>query len=206
MRSASTGKLGRPLDENDTPTSMPRYGNDDLKIRDMVASDVPLVQSYWMELTQSDIARMSVNPQKISIKARQVENYLELAGTEYRDRTIDALMWELNGKPIGVSTLRHILFGDSAEIHLHIIDPLLRRSGYGHRFFALSLEEYFRRFELRLIVCEPSAQNPAPNRLLQKLGFTVARTYVTHPSEVSVEHEVNRYEITPAQLEPRQGW
>jgi ribosomal protein S18 acetylase RimI-like enzyme len=64
----------------------------------------------------------------------------------------------------------------------------------------LSLREYFRRYELRLIVCEPSARNPGPNRLLQKLGFSIARTYVTTPSDVNREHEVNRYEITPADL------
>jgi hypothetical protein len=42
--------------------------------------------------------------------------------------------------------------------------------------------------------------NPGPNRLLQKLGFTIAKAYRTIPSVINVEHEVNRYEITPNQV------
>ena len=64
----------------------------------------------------------------------------------------------------------------------------------------MSLREFFRRFELRMIACEPSSRNPGPNKLLQRLGFAVARTYRTVPSDINVEHEVNRYEITGALL------
>ena len=128
----------------------------------------------------------------------QIETFEKLLDRPFQERTSDLLIWELNDKAVGMSSLRNIRYLQHADIHLHVMEPRLRRRGYGHRFFALTLQEYFRRFQLKLIVCEPSARNPGPNRLLQKLGFTIARTYRTIPGPLNREHEVHRYEITPA--------
>jgi RimJ/RimL family protein N-acetyltransferase len=171
---------------------------DALRVRELTPADVPLLKAYWMNLTASDIDRLSLDPAKIPSRLAQIERYLQATGTPYRTRTSDLLIWELNGAAIGMSSLRNIRFGEYGEIHLHVVEPACRRRGYGHRFFVKSLEEYFRRFELNLIVCEPSSRNPGPNRLLQKLGFTVTRTYRTIPSDVNREHDVNHYEITAA--------
>src|SRR5947209_404152 len=99
-----------------------------------------------------------------------------------------------------MSPLVNIRYGRDGEAHLHLFNPSFRRSGYGHRFFTMCLQEFVRRFDTPLIVCEPSARNPGPNRLLQKLGFRIAKTYRTLPSVINLEHEVNRYELTAAQI------
>jgi RimJ/RimL family protein N-acetyltransferase len=169
---------------------------DSLKVRDLSPGDIPQINGYWEGLTPPDCDRMSIDPGRIHTRLLVPGTLQRLYGAPPEARTSDALAWELNGRFVGFSTLRNIRYGQSGEIHLHMTDARNRRSGYGHRFFALSLQEYFRRFELQLIACEPSSRNPGPNRLLAKLGFTVAKTYRTRPSDINVEHEVNRYEIT----------
>jgi ribosomal-protein-alanine N-acetyltransferase len=179
----------------------PNAGEDILKIRDLVPADLPLIKTYWTSMTPADIERLCLDPDRIPARLDHIEALLQLPASPHSARTSEFLIWELNGAAIGMSSLRNIRYAEYAEAHLHVIEPRLRRSGYGQRFFIRSLEEYLRRFHLALIVCEPSSTNPGPNRLLQKLGFTVARTYRTIPSDVNREHEVNRYEITPAQVQ-----
>jgi RimJ/RimL family protein N-acetyltransferase len=78
---------------------------------------------------------------------------------------------------------------------LHVIDPKVRRKGYGQQWFALSLKKYFQRHGLEKIICQPAASNPGPNQLLKALGMKPMRIYTTTPSPICFEHEVARYEI-----------
>ena len=160
--------------------------------------DIHLVNGYWANQTPADIDRMNLDPSKIPTPYLQADACKKLLNLPLRERKSDLLVWELNGRAIGMSTLRNIRYAEYGEIHLHIFEPELRGSGYGHRFFLITLQQYFRQFELKLIACEPSSRNPGPNRLLQKLGFTISKTYRTVPGPLNRDHEVNRYEITPA--------
>ena len=54
---------------------------------------------------------------------------------------------------------------------------------------------YFERFNLKKLVCEPWAENLAPNRVLEKLGFAFVRRYRTTPGVIAYEQDVNRYEL-----------
>jgi RimJ/RimL family protein N-acetyltransferase len=174
------------------------HRGDKLQVRDLEQEDVPLVNDYWAALTPSDHDRMSMNPDAIPMPYIDLAAHLGNAGLPCEARGYDILVWALNGRAAGMSTLRNIRFGKYGEIHLHLFQPELRGRGYGRRFLAMAVRECFRRFKLQIIVCEPSSANPGPNRLLQRLGLAVARTYRTVPGPLSREHEVNRYEITPA--------
>jgi RimJ/RimL family protein N-acetyltransferase len=173
---------------------------DVLRVRDVSPTDIPLVNAYWTNQTPSDVERLRLNPARIPSRLLEAGAVDALIRRPFVERVHDLLIWELNASAVGMSSIRNVRYGDYGEIHLHMIVPERRRSGYGQRFFAMSLREFFRRFELKMIACEPSSRNPGPNRLLRRLGFTVARTYRTVPSDVNVEHEVNRYEITLALL------
>jgi [ribosomal protein S5]-alanine N-acetyltransferase len=71
----------------------------------------------------------------------------------------------------------------------------LRRAGLGTEFVRRSANFYFERFNLQKLVCEPSAENPAPHRVLEKLGFRFVRQYRTIPGVIAYEQDVNRYEL-----------
>jgi hypothetical protein len=114
------------------------------------------MNAYWIGQAASDIGRLFLDPARIPARLVSPDTVETLGALPYRDRTSDLLIWELNGEAAGMSSLRNIRYGVSGEIHLHMIEARFRRRGYGHRFFVLSLQEFFRRFELNKIVCEPS--------------------------------------------------
>ncbi|MBV8203498.1 MAG: GNAT family N-acetyltransferase [Candidatus Eremiobacteraeota bacterium] len=112
---------------------------------------------------------------------------------ESRDRFY--LAWLLDGEQVGHSSLGNIRPGHQAYLHLHMWRPELRRSGVGTRFLKLSIEFYFKKFDLQRIVCEPYAENAAPNRVLTKLGFRLIGRRRTVPGPFAFEQEVNEYEL-----------
>lgn len=75
--------------------------------------------------------------------------------------------WSLDGVAIGHSSINRIQMGREAFIHLHLWSRVHRRAGLGIRFFQLSVGQFARDFSLERLYCEPSAENPGPNRVLQ---------------------------------------
>jgi RimJ/RimL family protein N-acetyltransferase len=105
------------------------------------------------------------------------------------------IAWCVDGQTIGHSSLKNIVPGESGSIHLHIWRAELRGRGYGPRLFCLSALDFYERFNLKRMICEPKANNPMANRMLQKLGFPLVLTHVAAGSELAVVCELNRYEI-----------
>jgi RimJ/RimL family protein N-acetyltransferase len=105
------------------------------------------------------------------------------------------LAWCINGEAIGHASLKDIVPGDFGSIHLHMWRPELRGKGHGPHLFCLAAVDFYERFKLRRIICEPKTDNPAPNRLLQRIGFPLISTRIGRSSELSVICKLNRYEI-----------
>lgn len=172
-----------------------------LSVRDISLADLPLVDAYWNNMSEADLQRMGVDPQKLKDGAadrhRRVAESLNLP---YVARQAHSLIWMVDGKPIGTSVLREIAFGQSGEIHLHNFFPEQRGKGFGTRLLLLSMMRFTELFQLKKIICEPEANNPHPNRTLQRLGFQPVRTYQTTPSVICHACTVNRYEIDTSEL------
>ena len=81
-------------------------------------------------------------------------------------------------------------------MHLHLWDQTLRKSGRGTELLKMSIPYYFRNFELEQLICEPYALNPAPNRVVEKVGFTLEKEYVTVPGSINFEQPVKRWIMT----------
>jgi RimJ/RimL family protein N-acetyltransferase len=80
----------------------------------------------------------------------------------------------------------------------------MRKTSLGTEFVRRSANFFFERFNLQRLVCEPWAENPAPNRVLEKLGFRFVRRYRTIPGVIAYEQDVNHYELgRPNQTPPR---
>jgi RimJ/RimL family protein N-acetyltransferase len=105
------------------------------------------------------------------------------------------LVWIFRGTGVGHSSINKIIPGNEAFIHLHLWNSQLRRRGLGTEFVRRSADFYFERFNLQKLVYEPCAENPAPNRVLEKLGFAFVRRYRTIPGVIAFEQDVNRYEL-----------
>jgi RimJ/RimL family protein N-acetyltransferase len=166
-----------------------------LTVRPLAAGDFSEFINYWLGLSEAEIARMGVAIDRMP-SATQMRSDLEtmLAAPNNAVRTF-VLIWCVNGEAIGHSSLKEIVPGDSGSIHLHLWRADLRGKGYGSQLFCLSAVDFYERFKLRRMICEPKADNPSPNRLLQRIGFPLISTRFGTSSELSVTCQLNRYNI-----------
>ena len=105
------------------------------------------------------------------------------------------LGWFYNGRLVGHSSVNQIEIGEQAYLHLHLWDPALRRNGLGAEFLRRSIACFRRRLHLKRVICEPYADDVAPNRVLQKLGFTFIGRFKRVPGSITYEQDVNRWEL-----------
>jgi RimJ/RimL family protein N-acetyltransferase len=167
----------------------------DLKVRDLKKSDLPLILDYWYKSSQEHLLGMGVDLEKLPAR-KAFEKMLEMQlSLPVAMRQSYALTWVLDDRPIGHSNINQIVYGKQANMHLHIWDPNLRKSGLGIKFLELSIPVFFKAMDLEYLICEPFAHNPAPNKTLEKLGFTYVKKYKTIPGTINFEQEVNQWKL-----------
>jgi RimJ/RimL family protein N-acetyltransferase len=158
---------------------------------------------YFHGASDDLLARMGVDRGRLP--ARQ--DWLERAWRDHERAEEDPqrdrfhVAWMLDGAVVGHSSINQIRRGDSASAHLHLWRADLRRAGIGGDFFRRSVSYYFTHFDLQVLRVEPYAENAAPNRVVEKLGFRFVKRYRTVPGPLNFEQEVNRYEMQRAEWE-----
>ena len=80
-------------------------------------------------------------------------------------------------------------------MHLHMWEQVDRQAGAGTFFVTLSIAKYFEVFNLKRIICEPNADNPAPNRVLEKVGFTFVKNHDKNPGFINYFQTLSRWEL-----------
>lgn len=106
------------------------------------------------------------------------------------------IIWLANNTPIGHSNINKIHFGKEAHMHLHLWNKEMRQKGMGRQLIKSTLPYYFNNFKLQKMYCEPYALNPAPNKILQQVGFDFEKTYETIPGWINYFQPVNRWVLT----------
>jgi RimJ/RimL family protein N-acetyltransferase len=167
----------------------------DLSVRPLAPEDFDKFINYWLGLSQAELERLGVAIDRLP-SATQMRSDLEamLATPDDGVRSF-VLAWCINGEAIGHSSLKDVMPGDSGSIHLHMWRADLRGKGHGAYLFCLAAVEFYKRFRLKRIICEPKADNPSPNRLLQRIGFPLISTRIGRSSELSAICKLNCYEI-----------
>jgi RimJ/RimL family protein N-acetyltransferase len=166
-----------------------------LTVRPLASEDFDGYIAYFTRVSPADAERMGLAIDKVP-SPTQLRSDLEamLATPVDRLRSF-VLAWCLDGQTIGHSSLKNIVLSESGSMHLHMWRADLRGKGYGPRLFCLSALDFYERFNLKRIICEPKADNPMANRLLQGIGFPLILTHVAAGSELGFVCELNRYEI-----------
>ena len=166
-----------------------------LSVRPLTEEDFDKFIGYWTGLSNQDIERMGIAIDRLP-SPEQMRRDLEVIATESIEELSNfILVWCVDGEAVGHSSLREIVRGESASVHLHMWCADLRGRGYGPRLFCLAALEFYERFGLRHIICEPKFDNPFPNRMLRKIGFPLILVHVAAASTWTVVSELNRYAI-----------
>ena len=166
-----------------------------LTVRPFAAEDIAGYVAYFTQMPPAESERMGVAVDRLPPPEQMhAELAALLTGPIDRVRCF-MLAWCVDGAVIGHSSLKDIGPGESGRMHLHMWRSDLRGKGYGPTLFCLAALDFYKRFELQSIICEPKADNPRPNRMLRKIGFPLLQTYVGTSSEISLVCGLNRYDI-----------
>jgi len=155
--------------------------------------DCERMVDYFLNADEAFLEGMGVDPRKLPERQQWIESALLDVERVAHEKDRHYLAWVYDGVPVGHSSINKIKVGEEAFIHLHLWVTGLRKAGLGTEFFAASAAEFMREFELRRLYCEPYAENPAPNRVVQKAGFRFVKRYRTTPGPINFEQDVNRY-------------
>lgn len=165
-----------------------------LKVRKMTISEIPLMVDYFLDSSSEFLKGMGADKKKLPSREKWINKLEKDFLKKKEDREFYYLIWLFNGEPVGHSNINKIDYGNTATMHLHLWQIGERKRGLGSEFLKMSIPIYFREFELNRLLCEPKAENEAPNKVLIKLGFRFVKSYETIPGWINFKQRVNRYE------------
>lgn len=172
-----------------------------LSVRELQPSDIPLIANYWLNADPEFLKGMGVALERMPSREQWLTMLPEQLGQSYADKKSYAIIWEIEGVPVGHSNVNKIVFGQEAYMHLHLWQSDIRQKGMGEQLIRMTLPFFFKNMQLKRLLCEPYAHNPAPNKALEKVGFQFVEKIVTTPGWLNFEQEVNLWELTLERFE-----
>lgn len=172
-----------------------------LSVKELTTDDVPRVASYWVDSEPAFMQSMGVDLSKIPSRNDLVEMLSAQLTQTYHEKKAYAIIWLVNGEPVGHCNVNKITFGEEASMHLHLWKQDTRQKGMGTALVKLTLPYFFKNLQLKKIWCEPYALNPAPNKTLGKVGFEFVKEYVTVPGSLNFEQPVKQWLLTRDKFE-----
>lgn len=162
-------------------------------VRELKPEDAKYIVNYFHDGSHDFLWDMGVDPEKLPPKAEWEDMIVDDLDYPMEERKFYYLLWLINDEPVGHANLSHIHYGEEANMHLHMWDEAHRKSGGGSSFVTLCLAQFFEKYNLKRIVCEPNADNPAPNRVLEKLGFNFIKKHEKVPGFINYHQPLNRW-------------
>jgi RimJ/RimL family protein N-acetyltransferase len=166
-----------------------------LSVRRLQKEDIPYIVNYWLSCSDDQLEKMGADKARLPDAAQFQLDLQNICNTPDEQAKNFYLIWLVKDLPIGFSSLKNISHGENGEMHLHIWNENFHGKGYGAHLFCLSVLDFYDRFRLEIIKCEPRASNPLPNRMLQKIGFPLIKSFVGASSELSLACELNQYSL-----------
>lgn len=170
-------------------------------VREMALEDVGIVIDYFYEATPEHLELLGVDPTRLPPRSAWRERYVLEYAKPIEQRETMLVIWKSGDRPVGFSSADKIVFGRQANMHLHVLRPEDRHSGFGTACVAQTAQLYFDTLKLERLFCEPNAFNVAPNRTLQRVGFRYVKTHNTVPGPLNFHQAVTRWVLERQQLE-----
>ncbi|MEQ9425096.1 MAG: GNAT family protein [Cyclobacteriaceae bacterium] len=172
-----------------------------LSIREWTEADIDLIIDYFSNASEEALLEMGAEKSKLPERSKWYELLqLEVSKID-AEKNVFYFIWLLDDQPIGHSNINDIKLGDHAFMHLHLWLTDKRKSGIGSAFVKLCIRQFFERFQLKTLYCEPYAHNPAPAAALKKLGFELIGQYEGFPGILTFKQLVSKYELTKETFE-----
>lgn len=164
-----------------------------LSVREIELTDIDPLVNYWLSADEKFLAAMGADIRKIPGKERWIHMLEQQISQPYDKKESYCTIWLSDGEPVGHCNVNKIIFGEEAYMHLHLWNNKHRKQGTGTELVRQSIPFFFKNLQLKKLCCEPYAQNPAPNRILEKTGFRFLKEYRTIPGYLNFEQNVKSW-------------
>jgi RimJ/RimL family protein N-acetyltransferase len=171
-----------------------------LSVTEIQLAHIELITQYWLSSEKSFLTNMGVDINKVPVREQWIQMLTTQINTPIRERKSYCIIWQVDGKPVGHSNTNPTFFGKEAYMHLHIWDSNIRKKGVGTALLKLTLPLFFEKLQLKKLISEPYALNPAPNKTLEKACFQMVKEYTTTPGPLNFEQPVKRWELSYEQF------
>jgi len=169
--------------------------SEDLVVRLMTAAETRLIVDYFCSSAPEHLELLGVDPTRLPAREAWQQRCEQQVALPVEQRSNLFVAWLLGDRPVGFSTADRIVFGEQANMHLHLVGPADRARGYGVECVRRCIDLYFDCLQLKRLFCEPNAFNVAPNRTLQKAGFKYVKTHMTVPGPLNYHQAVTQWVI-----------
>jgi RimJ/RimL family protein N-acetyltransferase len=166
-----------------------------IAVRDLILAEAGLVINYFHRSTPEHLEVLGVDPTRLPRPDVWREGFRHEFSLPLDQRRSFVLIWLLDDRPVGFSSCDKIVFGERANMHLHVFEPERRQQGLGNECVRRSVDIYFQKLRLKSLFCEPNAFNTGPNRTLQKAGFKYLKTHMTVPGPLNYRQAVTQWVI-----------
>jgi RimJ/RimL family protein N-acetyltransferase len=170
-------------------------------VRQVQESDFEKIVDYFLNADGDFLITMGVDISNLPSKEDWLKILSDDLQKDLKTKRFFYIIWLLNDEPIGHCNINKIIFGKEAFMHLHIWKRNARKNGMGFDLLKMTLPYYFKLFQLQYLFCEPSALNPAPNKILEKTGFEFMKQYDTIPGWINFHQTVNCWQLPVAKFE-----
>lgn len=167
-----------------------------LSVREISLSDIDSLCNYWLLSSSEHLVGMGVDLNKLPTRDNLSLMLKQQIYKPIKDKNSYALIWEIDNTAIGHTNINQIEFGKRASMHLHLWNTKNRKKGIGSTLVKKSLPFFFKNYQLEYLDCEPYARNPAPNKILENIGFQFIKKHTTIPGSLNFEQEVNLWRLT----------
>ena len=138
-------------------------------VREMKLEDVENVVDYFHEATPDFLKAMGADRNKLPERSVWIQKLRSSVVKPVQKKHYYYIIWLLDGMPVGHSNCNAIVYGQMAQMHLHLWDSARRKKGLGTIFLRKTIAGYFRELQLQELFCEPYA-------------LTVSYTHLTLPT------------------------
>lgn len=171
-----------------------------ISVRLLKHEDINDLVDYWLNSSDEHLIGMGVDLSKLPSRDNLIKMLSSQLNTPIKQKKSFALIWLLNNKAIGHCNVNQIEYGKQAFMHLHLWEQQTRQKGLGNQFVKLSIPKFFEALHLQQLFCEPYVLNPAPNKTLERIGFTFVKEHVCIPGYLNFEQPVKRWVFNKTDL------